>query len=165
MIFIMRCDWTRDCLNALRQPAGANWLVRLFSRISANGFPLHRQDSDFNRQRLHVWVIQLMQAYQRTTGIHLSSHDFRRAALTRAAEKNVHPKRAAVAFVVTPEMMMKYWTATEKKQSADEMLGDRADDRLPKRKEGKRGRKQAHNSVEPYQKLAGALVPELLNSQ
>jgi hypothetical protein len=34
-----------------------------------------------------------------------------------------HPKRAAVAFVVTAETMMKYYTATEKKATADEVLG------------------------------------------
>ena len=81
-----------------------------------------------------------MQAYQTATGIHLSSHDFRRAAFTRAAERNVHPKRAATAFDVTPETMMKYYTATERKQTADEVLGELAEDLLPKRKEEERER-------------------------
>jgi hypothetical protein len=58
----------------------------------------------------------------------------------RAAERNVHPKRAAVAFDVTTETMMKYYTATEKKQTADEVLGDLADDLPPTRKDEKRAR-------------------------
>jgi hypothetical protein len=58
----------------------------------------------------------------------------RSARKTRAVpERNVHPKRAAVAFDVTPETMMKYYTATEKKQTADEVLGELADDLLPKK--------------------------------
>jgi hypothetical protein len=81
-----------------------------------------------------------MQGYQAATGIHLSSHDFRRAAFTRAAEMNIHPKRAATAFDVTPETMMKYYTAAEKKQTADEVLGEMADALLPKRKEVERDR-------------------------
>ncbi len=81
-----------------------------------------------------------MLAYQTATGIHLSSHDFRRAALTRAAEMNIHPKRAATAFDLTPETMMKYYAATEKKQTSDEVLGELADSLLPKRNEEERGR-------------------------
>ncbi len=73
-----------------------------------------------------------MQAYQAATGKDLSSHDFRRAAFTRAAEEDVHPKRAAVAFDVTAETMMKYYTATEKKRTADEVQGDLAGRLLPK---------------------------------
>ncbi len=64
-----------------------------------------------------------MGKYQAATGEDLSSHDFRKAAFTRAAERDIHPKRAAVAFDVTPETMMKYYTATEKKQTADDVLG------------------------------------------
>ena len=75
-----------------------------------------------------------MQVYQDATGNHLSSHDFRRAAFTRAAENDVHPKRAAVAFDVTAETMLRYYTATEKKKTADEVLGGLADDLLPRPK-------------------------------
>jgi len=64
-------------------------------------------------------------------GRDLSSHDFRRAAFTRAAEKDIHPKRASVAFDVTPEMMSRYYTATEKK-TANNVLSGLADDVLPK---------------------------------
>jgi hypothetical protein len=69
-----------------------------------------------------------MQAYQADTGKDLSSHDFRRAAFTRAAEEDVHPKRAAVAFDVTAET---HHTVTEKKRTADEVLGDLAERLLP----------------------------------
>jgi hypothetical protein len=55
--------------------------------------------------------------YHRETGRKLCSHDFRRAAFTRAAEKDIHPKRAPVAFDVTPETMLRYYTATEKKKT------------------------------------------------
>lgn len=37
---------------------------------------------------------------------------------------DIHPKRAAVAFDVTAETMLKYYTATEKKRTADEVLGE-----------------------------------------
>lgn len=75
-----------------------------------------------------------MQYYQKSTGHSLRSHDFRRAAFTRAAEKDIHPKRAAVAFDVTPETMLRYYTATEKKKTADEVLSGLAEDLLPKDK-------------------------------
>lgn len=49
------------------------------------------------------------------------------------AEENIHPKRAA-AFDVTPETMLRYDTATEKKKTSDEVLGQLADTLLPKAK-------------------------------
>jgi integrase len=88
------------------------------------GVPTHRQNPAFAPRRLYLWIVALMQEYQKKTGQDLSSHDFRKAAFTRAAEEDIHPKRAAVAFDVTPETMMKYYTATEKKKTADEVLGE-----------------------------------------
>jgi hypothetical protein len=70
--------------------------------------------------------------YHKATGRTLRSHDFRRAAFTRAAEAGIHPKLAGVAFDVTPETMLRYYTATEKKKIADEVLGGLADKLLPK---------------------------------
>jgi hypothetical protein len=70
--------------------------------------------------------------YYHKSGQTLRSHDFRRAAFTRAAEKDIHPKRAAVAIDVTPETMLRYYTATEKKKTADEVLSGLADDLLPR---------------------------------
>lgn len=40
-----------------------------------------------------------------------------------------------VTFDVTGETMLRYYTATEKKRTADEVLGDLAGDLLPKPKE------------------------------
>jgi integrase len=94
--------------------------------------PVHRLKLEFSPRRLYLWIVSLMQDYQKATGKDLSSHDFRRAAFTRAAENDVHPKRAAVAFDVTPETMLRYYTATEKKRTADEVLTDLAGDLLPK---------------------------------
>jgi hypothetical protein len=99
--------------------------------IAAKGWPTHRRNPEFSPKRLYLWVVQLMQGYQFQTGAQLSSHDFRRAAFTRAAEKDIHPKRAAAAFDVTAETMMKYYTATEKKQTADAVLGGLAGELLP----------------------------------
>jgi integrase len=103
----------------------------------AKGFPTHRQSLEFSPRRLYLWVVQFMQVYQKETGRHLSSHDFRKAAFTRAAEKGVNTKRAAAAFDVTAETMLRYYTATEKKQTADEVLGELAEDLLPHRNGGK----------------------------
>ncbi len=79
---------------------------------------------DFSAQRLFGWIVALMRDYQKQTGKDLTSHDFRKAAFTRAAEADIHPKRAAVAFDVTAETMLKYYTASEKKKTADEVLGE-----------------------------------------
>ena len=103
----------------------------LIAANKARGWPTHRQNPEFSPKRLYLWVVQLMQGYQNQTGAELSSHDFRRAAFTRAAENDVHPKRAAAAFDVTAETMMKYYTATEKKQTADAVLGSLAAELLP----------------------------------
>jgi hypothetical protein len=70
--------------------------------------------------------------YHRETGRTLRSHDFRRAAFTRAAEQDIHPKRAA-AFDVTAETMLRYYTAAERKKTSDEVLDQLADKLLPKR--------------------------------
>lgn len=99
------------------------------------GYPTHRQNPGFDPSRLYNWVVQIMGDYQKQTGKDLSSHDFRRAAFTRVAEEDVHPKRAAVAFDVTAETMFKYYTAADKRKTADEVLGSLADKLLPKKKE------------------------------
>jgi hypothetical protein len=84
--------------------------------------------------RMAGWIIALMRDYQRQTGKDLSSHDFRKTAFTRAAEADAHPKRAAVAFEVTSETMLKYYTATERKRTADEVLGGLQASLMPKKK-------------------------------
>jgi integrase len=96
------------------------------------GYPVHRQNPVFAPERLYQWVVQIMQSYKEATGHHLTSHDFRRAAFTRAAEQDIHPKRAGDAFDVTPETMLRYYTATEKKRNSDEVLGGLADKLRPK---------------------------------
>jgi hypothetical protein len=80
-----------------------------------------------------TWIISLVRDDQKQTGRDLSSHDFRRAAFTRAAEADIHPKRAAVAFDVTAETMLKYYTATEKKRTADEVLSELQAQLMPKK--------------------------------
>lgn len=109
-----------------------NYPLELIAANKANGWPTHRQNPDFRPERLYLWVVQIMQEYQKQTGKDFSSHDFRKAAFTRAAEKDIHPKRAATAFDVTAETMLRYYTATEKKKTADEVLDGLADDLLPK---------------------------------
>ena len=112
--------------------------------IAANqekGWPTHRQKGEFTPERLCLWVLQLMGNYHRETGQTLRTHDFRRAAFTRAAEEDIHPKRAAAAFDVTAETMLRYYTATEKKKTSDEVLGGLADKLLPKRRRPSRTRR------------------------
>jgi integrase len=101
--------------------------------IARKGAPTHRLNLEFSPRRLYLWIVALMQDYQRATGRDFSSHDFRKAAFTRAAERDIHPKRAAVAFDVTPETMLRYYTATEKKRTADDVLSELQADLLPKR--------------------------------
>ena len=108
--------------------------AELIAANKTKGYPTHRQKPEFTTNRLYLWILQLMQYYQKSTGHSLRSHDFRRAAFTRAAEKDIQPKRAAVAFDVTPETMLRYYTATEKKKTADEVLSGLAEDLLPKDK-------------------------------
>jgi integrase len=110
--------------------------AELIAANKARGYPTHRQKKEFSSDRLYLWVLQLMGYYQKSTGRDLSSHDFRRAAFTRAAEKDIHPKRAAVAFDVTPETMLRYYTATEKKKTADDVLSGLASDLLPRSARG-----------------------------
>ena len=45
----------------------------------------------------------------------------------------IHPKRAAVAFDVTAETMLRYYTATEKKRTADEVLSELQAQMMPKK--------------------------------
>jgi site-specific recombinase XerD len=124
-------------LNAYK---GKTWLwerypPELIAVNKAKGYPTHRQNPEFSPQRLYQWVVQIMQDYQKQTGNDFSSHDFRKAAFTRAAEEDVHPKRAAVAFDVTAETMLRYYTATEKKKTADEVLGGLAEKLMPQEEE------------------------------
>lgn len=106
--------------------------AELIAVNEAKGYPTHRQNPEFSPRRLYLWVVQIMQDYQKQTGNDFSSHDFRKAAFTRAAEEDIHPKRAAVAFDVTPETMLRYYTATEKKRTSDEILIGLADKLRPK---------------------------------
>jgi site-specific recombinase XerD len=98
----------------VRYPAELKQYVR--------GTSKHQVILEFSAKRLYTWIVALLRDYQTQTGRDLSSHDFRKAAFTRAAEADIHPKRAAVAFDVTAETMLKYYTATEKKRTADEVL-------------------------------------------
>ncbi len=93
-------------------------------RVHAKGAARHYVREDFSTPRLYSWIVALLRDYQKQTGKDLTSHDFRKAAFTRAAEADIHPKRAAVAFDVTAETMLKYYTASEKKRTADEVLSE-----------------------------------------
>ncbi len=126
----------KDVYAELASYAGPTYLwepypAELIAANEARGWPTHRQNPEFAPRRLYLWVVQLMQGYQKQTGKDLSSHDFRKAAFTLAAENDVHPKRAATAFDVTAETMLRYYTATEKKRTADEVLGGLAGELLP----------------------------------
>lgn len=126
-----------DLYKALEAYKGDTWLwerypPELIAANRAKGWPTHRQNPEFATRRLYLWVVQLMQNYQDETGTTLTSHDFRRAAFTRSAEDAVHPKLAAVAFDVTAETMLRYYTAAEKKKTADEVLSGLAGKLLPK---------------------------------
>ncbi len=111
------------------------YTAELKEAIKAKGAPTHRLKLEFAPRRLYLWIVALMQDYQKATGKEMSSHDFRKAAFTRAAEEDIHPKRAAVAFDVTPETMLRYYTATEKKRTSDEVLAELQAKLLPKTKE------------------------------
>jgi integrase len=95
----------------------------------------HQVIEEFSPQRLYTWIVALLRDYQKQTGKDLSSHDFRKAAFTRAAEADIHPKREAVAFDVTAETMLKYYTATEKKRTSDEVLAELQASLMPGRKQ------------------------------
>lgn len=128
-----------DLYDELQGFKGQTYLWERYTREllalnKAKGHPTHRQNPEFAPRRLYLWILALMQEYQKQTGEDLSSHDFRRAAFTRAAEKDIHPKRAAVAFDVSAETMLRYYTATEKKRTADEVLAELQGDLLPKKK-------------------------------
>jgi integrase len=107
--------------------------AELKAAIAKKGAPTHRLNLEFSPRRLYMWIVALMQDYQKVTGRDLSSHDFRRAAFTRAAEEDIHPKRAAVAFDVTTETMLRYNTATEKKRTADEVLSELQGKLMPRK--------------------------------
>jgi integrase len=106
-------------------------------RVHVKSASRHCVLDDFSVQRFVSWITALMRDYQNQTGNDLSSHDFRKAAFTRAAEADIHPKRAAVAFDVTAETMLKYYTATEKKRTADDVLVGLQDALMPVKKAAK----------------------------
>jgi integrase len=129
-----------DIFKALAAYAGETYMwerypLELIEENKKKGYPTHRQKPEFSPQRLYMWIAALMCEYQNKTGCDLSSHDFRKAAFTRAAEEDIHPKRAAVAFDVTAETMLRYYTATDKKRAADEVLGGLADKLLRRKKD------------------------------
>lgn len=101
-------------------------------RLFTKGPSRHKVIEGFCPERMAMWIRAVMRDYQNQTGKDLSSHDFRKAAFTRAAEADIHPKRAAVAFDVTAETMLKYYTATEKKRTSDEVLTQLQEKLMPK---------------------------------
>jgi hypothetical protein len=48
----------------------------------------------------------------------------------------IHPKRVAGAFDVTAATMLRYYTATEKKRTADEVLGELQEELMLRKAEG-----------------------------
>jgi hypothetical protein len=87
----------------------------------ANGFPVHKSNTEFSPRRLFLWVVQIMQRYTDETERHLSSHDFRRAA-SLGGRGRIHPKKAADAFGVTVAVMLRYYTVEQK--AASERMTD-----------------------------------------
>lgn len=102
-------------------------------KVYVRGTSKHNVIETFATKRLYTWIVALLRDYQKQTGKDLSSHDFRKAAFTRAAEADIHPKLASVAFDVTAETMLRYYTATEKKQTADEVLSKLQAQLMPNR--------------------------------
>lgn len=102
-------------------------------KVFVRGTSKHNVIETFATRRLYTWIVALLRDYQKQTGKDLSSHDFRKAAFTRAAEADIHPKRAAVAFDVTAETMLRYYTATEKKRTADEVLSELQGKLMPRK--------------------------------
>ena len=111
-----------------RYPAELKQFVR--------GTSKHQVILEFSTQRLYGRIVALLRDCQAQICRDLSSHDFRRAAFTRAAEADIHPKRTAVAFDVTSETMLKYYTATEKKRMAEDVLSELQAALRPKRVSG-----------------------------
>ncbi len=123
----------------MRTPSGEAWLAAQGAHRKAaleTGKGVVRSDLDFALEAV-VWTRQPLEDVLLADKPALS-HDFRRAAFTRAAEEDIHPKRAAAAFDVTPETMLRYYTATEKKKTSDEVLDRLADRLLPKPKAKKK---------------------------
>lgn len=104
-------------------------------RVFVRGASRHQVLDDFSADRMANWIRAIMRDYQNDTGKDLSSHDFRKAAFTRAAEAGIHVKRAAVAFDVTAETMLKYYTGADKKQTADEVLTELQESLRPRKPE------------------------------
>lgn len=127
-----------DVFKELKLYKGMRWVWEKYppELKTANeklGVPYHRLNMEFSTRRLYLWVIQLMQIYQKQTGKDFSSHDFRKAAFTRAAEKDVHIKKAATGFDVTPETMLRYYTAIDQRKAAEELTEALANDLDPTR--------------------------------
>src|SRR6266852_6340406 len=61
-------------------------------------------------------------AAKRFSSTHFRRSDSPSPCLANSTEADIHPKRAAVTFDVTPETMLKYYTAPEKKRTSDEVL-------------------------------------------
>jgi integrase len=87
-----------------------------------NGVPTHRQCPEFTPERLYRWVAAIMKKFRAETKLDFSSHDFRKAAFTRAAERNIHPKKVASGFGVTAETLIRYYTAAEARSANAECL-------------------------------------------
>lgn len=120
----------KDLYDELRRYGGGRdhlWEKYPAELLAANkklGVPTHRMNPEFSTRRLYLWVVQLMQIFQDQTGKNFSSHDFRRAAFTRAAEKNIHPKRVSAGFGVTAETLLSYYTAVEQRAASEEIGAD-----------------------------------------
>jgi integrase len=72
--------------------------AELIAANDAKGYPTHRQKAEFTPQRLYLWVLQVMGYYHKGMGHGLRPHDFRRAAFTRAAEKDIQPQAGGSRF-------------------------------------------------------------------
>ncbi|MFL5328646.1 MAG: tyrosine-type recombinase/integrase [Gemmataceae bacterium] len=122
----------KDIYKALTKYAGPTYIWERYPQemIEANkerGARTNRVITEFSPDRLYWWIQHTMQAYEEETGRDLSSHDFRRAAFTRAAEADINTKRAGAAFGVSPETMQRYYIATDQKRTSDEVLGGMAE--------------------------------------
>jgi len=89
--------------------------------LKAKGWPQHQLAEAFDPRRFYDWIEALTVHYRRATGKKMNTHAFRKRAFTGALENDIDPCKAAIAFGVGVETMMKHYVIMNEQATTNDV--------------------------------------------
>lgn len=119
-----------------------NYPKELRAVLIKKGVPTHRLMDEFTPKRLYDWILTVFKDFKKATGVHITSHQFRKRAFTLAWNSGIDARRAAIAFGCNVDTLMRHYVKLDEQQTTNDVFGQMAKILGPNR-----GTQLGHNSV------------------